>query len=122
MNATLFGVAWATVWPPVWAPSWAWAMRRLGVRPPGGYWGSWITASVTALLTQALAVNLPAALVCAGSTVFAVIMWWLSRRRKRWVPRAYGAKAKALIAAMVARMRESLKPRPRLLPVPGRAA
>jgi len=122
VNASLFGIAWAAVWPPVWAPGWVWVTRRLlRGKPLGGYWGSWITASVTTLLTQALAVNLPAALVCAGSTVFAVIMWWLSRRRKRRAPKLAGAKAKLLIAAMVARMRESLKPRPVLRPAPGGA-
>ena len=110
---TILGITWAVAWPPVWAPSWLWVTRRLlGVRPPGGYWGSWITASVTTVLTQASGGDLPATLVSVGSTVFAVIMWWLSRRRKRRAPRAYGAKSALLVAAVVARMREALHPRP----------
>jgi hypothetical protein len=122
MTAEAVGVAWAIIWPPVWAPGWMWATRRLlGGRPLGGYWGSWLTASVTTLAEQALAGDLPAALVGIASTVFAVIMWWLSRRRKRRAPKLAGAKSKALLAAIVARMRETLKPRPILRPVPGGA-
>jgi len=43
------------------------------------------------------------------------------RRRRKRAPRSYGAKSRALIAAMVARMRESLRPRPVLRPAPGGA-
>jgi hypothetical protein len=122
MTVETFGVAWAIVWPPVWAPSWMWATRRLlGGRALGGYWGSWITASVTTVLTQAAGGDLIAAAVAAVSTVFAAIMWWLSRRRKRRAPKLAGAKSKAILAAVVARMRETLKPRLVLRPVPGGA-
>jgi hypothetical protein len=45
--------------------------------------------------------------------------WW--RRNRRRAPRLIGAKARALIAALVKAMRESLRPRPVLRPLPGGA-
>ena len=117
----IIGVAWAVAWPPVWAANWPRIVRLLRGRPPGGFWGWWIVASVTTVLTQALAGDLPATAAATVSTVFAAIMWWLSRRRRKRASRAYGAKSRALVAAVVAKMRQSLKPRPVFRPMPGRA-
>jgi hypothetical protein len=47
-------------------------------------------------------------------------IWWRRRRRDR-APRSYGAKTRALLAAVVAKLRETLKPRPVLRPAPGGA-
>ena len=49
--------------------------------------------------------------------------WWDCRRKKRRkrAPRAYGAKSRALIAALTAKARAAAKPRPVLRPVPGGA-
>jgi len=55
------------------------------------------------------------------SAVIATVCWWLSRRRRKRAPRAYGAKSRALLAAVVAKLREATKPRPVFKPVPGRA-
>jgi hypothetical protein len=58
---------------------------------------------------------------CAGvSTLIAAWLWWRHRRRDR-APKTYGAKTKAIIAAMVRRAREAAQPRPVLRPVPGGA-
>lgn len=58
--------------------------------------------------------------VCAAANVW---NWWDCRRKKRRkrAPRAYGAKSRALIAAIVAKARAAAKPRPVLRPVPGGA-
>jgi hypothetical protein len=45
--------------------------------------------------------------------------WW--RRRRRRSPRSIGAKARARLAALVKALRDSLRPRPVLRPVPGGA-
>jgi hypothetical protein len=50
---------------------------------------------------------------------FVVLNRW--RRKRRRSPRSLGAKARALLAAVVARMRQSLKPRHVLRPVRGGA-
>ncbi|HXJ24450.1 MAG TPA: hypothetical protein VNH17_02060 [Streptosporangiaceae bacterium] len=51
----------------------------------------------------------------------AAVLWWLSRRRRKRAPRAYGAKSRALVEALVRRAREAARPRPVLRPVPGGA-
>jgi hypothetical protein len=50
-----------------------------------------------------------------SAAIAAVVQWW-RRRRKRRALAALGAKGKALIAAMVAAMRERAQPRPVLRP------
>jgi len=58
----------------------------------------------------------------AAAVVLAVILLilWRTRRRRR-APRAYGYKARALIAALARKAREAARPRPALRPVPGGA-
>lgn len=55
--------------------------------------------------------NVVSVIVCA------LLLWWQRRRRDR-APRAYGAKSRALIAALVRKTREAARPRPVLRPVP----
>ena len=51
--------------------------------------------------------------------IVALLGWdWWRRNRKR-SPRSYGAKARALLAALVRKAREAAKPRPVLRPAPG---
>jgi len=115
----ILGIAWAVAWPPVWAVSWPRAVRLLRGRVLGGFWGSWITASATTAAIDAIGGgDPPATITAAVSTVFAVIMWWLNRRKRKRAPRTYGAKSRALIAAVIAKMRETAKPRPVLRPQP----
>jgi hypothetical protein len=54
-------------------------------------------------------------------TVLALFGWWWRRRRRKAVPRELGAKSRARIAALVASLREGLRPRPVLKPQPGGA-
>ena len=58
-------------------------------------------------------------LACAVINAIGAWFWW-NRRKRRRGPRAIGAKARARIAAMTARMRER-PARPVLRPVPGGA-
>lgn len=58
----------------------------------------------------------------AASFATAVAVWWWKRRRRDRAPKAYGAKSRALVAALVRRAREAAKPRPALRPQPDGAA
>ena len=110
----------ATVAPPLVSAAGGRILRRPG-RRPWNFYGGWIGAATGGAIGWAVSGAWDLMALDAANALLAVFLWWLSRRRKRRVPRAYGAKAKALIAAMVARMRESLKPCPVLRPVPGGA-
>ena len=110
-----------TVAPPFFSFAWRCFFRLIRWRRGFNFWLGWVSsasAGTLSYLIQGPRIWVP---LDAANALLAVFLWWLSRRRKRRVPRAYGAKAKALIAAMVARMRESLKPCPVLRPVPGGA-
>jgi hypothetical protein len=52
-----------------------------------------------------------------------VVAWklWRHRKDRDRVPRAYGAKSRALLATLARRAREASKPRPAFRPVPGGA-
>lgn len=51
--------------------------------------------------------------------VFFLTTWWRGRRRRGRVPRSYGAKSRALLAAVVRVLRERAKPGPVFRPQPG---
>lgn len=122
MQPELIGIVWAAAWPPVWALFWRGLTRRWPVRGfAAGFWPQWLAAAFWTAVTQALVPDYPAVAIAAGSAVIALAGWWLSRRRKRRSPKLAGAKSRALLAAVVAKLRESLKPRPVLRPVPGGA-
>jgi hypothetical protein len=57
----------------------------------------------------------------AANALLAVILWWLSRRKRKRALRTLGAKSRALVAALARKAREAAKPRPVLRPVPGGA-
>jgi integral membrane sensor domain MASE1 len=54
-------------------------------------------------------------------TIIALAGWWWLRKRRKRAPRELGAKSRARIAALVATLRENLRPRPVLRPQPGGA-
>jgi membrane protein implicated in regulation of membrane protease activity len=66
----------------------------------------------------ALVDSWPSWAVNVVTTAILVWAWWRYRRRRDRSPRAYGAKSRALIAALVAKAREATQPRPVLRPVP----
>ena len=80
----------------------------------------WSTSALGGMLGSWLPPSAPVQSASNGaSLLLAAFCWWLSRRRRKRAPKAMGAKSRALIAAMVAKVRESAKPRPVLKPVPG---
>ena len=58
----------------------------------------------------------------AVSLAVAVALWWYRRRRRDPAARQFGAKSRALVAALVDRAREAAKPRRVLRPAPGGAS
>ena len=109
----------ATVLPPFCSFAWGkvWLLRHRS----WNFYGGWMSSAIGGAIGWALSGSWGLVALDAANALLAVFLWWLSRRRKRRAPRAYGVKTKLLIAAMVARMREALKPRPALRPAPGGA-
>jgi hypothetical protein len=60
---------------------------------------------------------------CSGASFAAALVarWWWRRKDRKRAGRAFGYKGRALLAALVASLRESLRPRPVLKPQPGGA-
>ena len=79
----------------------------------------WALWAVSYLVSGPFWLAVPSALFAAA----VALEWWRDRRRRRRkrAPRAYGAKSRALLAALVRRAREATKPRPVLRPAPGAA-
>lgn len=61
------------------------------------------------------------AIFSAAVGVWLLWHWWRGRRRRDRAPKLAGYKARAAIAALVAKVRESARPRPVLRPQPGGA-
>lgn len=68
------------------------------------------------------AASWPLVTVCAVQAGIALAIWWWRKRRRDRAPKFAGAKSRARIAALVATLRESLRPRPILRPQPGGAS
>lgn len=58
----------------------------------------------------------------AALAVWLAWEWWRKRKRRDPAARSLGAKSRARLAALVAKVRESAKPRRVLRPVPGGAS
>jgi hypothetical protein len=109
----------STALPPFISFAWGRVQRKRG--RVWNFYGGWVSSCIGGAVGWALSGSWNLVAVDAANALLAVIMWWLSRRRKRRAPKSAGAKSKAILAAVVARMRETLKPRPVLRPVPGGA-
>lgn len=122
MSAYLFGVAFAAFAPPAMPGLSALLCLPFRVRIKAeDFFRQWMTAGVGITVAEILT-GTPAKLIAAvASTVVAAICWWLSRRKRKRSAKLTGAKSRALLAAVVARMREVAKPRSVLRPVPGGA-
>ncbi len=79
-------------------------------------WFAWGAYAVAAALAWLLGWVPTAAVAAALAALWFWLMW--CRRRRGRAPRSYGYKAKAAIAALVRKMREAMRPRPVLRPVP----
>ena len=113
----------AAVWPPLGAALWIAALRSL--RTTAGALANlylyWVSAAAVVVICALFAGLWLWAGVATANGAVAVFLWWLSRRKRKRAPKLAGAKSKAILAALVKTMRESLKPRPVLRPVPGGA-
>ena len=109
----------ATVLPPLCSFSWGrvWLLRHR----PWNFYGGWMSSAIGGAIGWALSGSWGLVALDAANALLAVFLWWLSRRRKRRAPRAYGAKSALLIAAVAALMKAALQPRPVLRPAPGGA-
>jgi hypothetical protein len=63
----------------------------------------------------------PGTVIGAAQVAIGVWLWRRGRRGGKRAPRAYGAKSRALVAALVAKARDAARPRPALRPAPGAA-
>jgi hypothetical protein len=118
MAETVLGVTWALIWPPAFASGWRALTRG---RTSHTFWGAWINASSWVIVSSALTGDRPYIAAAAANFLFGLVMWWLSRRRRKRSPKLAGAKSRARLASLVRSMRERAKPRPVLRPVPGGA-
>lgn len=56
--------------------------------------------------------------IAGVNMLIAVYLWWRKRNKRKRAPRAYGAKSRALVTALIRRAREHARPRPVLRPLP----
>lgn len=113
---TLF-VLTALAWPPLWE----FLVRRVLRWADLGFGSSWVLAAFWTGFSDVSGDQWIAAAIAGANLVIGVWLWWHNRRRRDRAPRAYGAKARVRIAALVAKVREAAKPRPVLRPAPGGA-
>jgi hypothetical protein len=111
-----------TVAPPFFSFAWGLIFRAFRRRRGFNFYLGWVSSAGCGTLSFLIQGPRVWAPLDGANVCLAVFLWWLSRRRRKRAPRAYGAKSRALVAAVVARMRETLKPRPILRPVPGGAS
>jgi hypothetical protein len=90
--------------------SWAVAIAR-----------SWVSGGVGVVFALAQAGHWPGTVIGVAQVGVGVWLWRRGRRGRRRAPRAYGAKSRALVAVLVATLRDAARPRPVLRPVPGAA-
>lgn len=91
----------------------------------GDFWGRtcamWVFAGAWDVGVDLLTASWLPLAIAAANVVLGAWLYWLHRRRKNRGRRSYGYKARARIAALVAKAREVAQRRPVLSPVPGGA-
>jgi len=105
-------IALVTVAPPAFSWIWEQAFRRLLRRANGRFYQGWIGAAIAGGIGFAISREWLWFMLAAANAGVAIVLWWLSRRRRKRAPRAYGEKSAALVAALVAKAREAARPRP----------
>jgi hypothetical protein len=121
MPRDLTSLLWALLWPPLFG-SVAWKLLLFNgprVFSWESFWEGYFSGACASLITFSVDWAPVPFVISAGQLVLAVVMWWLSRRKRKRSAKLIGAKSRALLAAVVARMRGAAKPRPVLRPVPG---
>ena len=118
--ASLPTLAWACAWPPAWGVIWVRLFRFRAAPSPLRFYEAWICGALGGVLSYGVARDLVPLVISVLQVVLAAFLWWLSRRRRKRAPKLAGYKGRALLAALVRKAREAVKPRPVLRPVPGR--
>jgi hypothetical protein len=109
--------------PPLGAYAWHLVYRWLLPRHRSPFFADWLgIAAAGAGLSLADRQWLYAACSGVSFAVALVIRWWWRRKDRKRATKTLGAKSWALLAALVASLRESLRPRPVLRPQPGGAS
>jgi len=93
-------------------PGWSWLCGRLVRRYRANFYQGRIGAAIGDALASAFYQQWLWVLLAAANAGVAIVLWWLSRRRRKRAPRSYGAKSRALVAALVRKARKNARPRP----------
>src|SRR5260221_13586853 len=121
-DMTWIDILWALCWSPAYAIGGTILHRRLR----GSWKLPWPPAVANGLMAAGLGTVtgyaigrlwIPAA-IGAAWLALGVLLWWLGRRKRRRALALLGAKSRALIAAMVKRVRQERKPSRVLRPHP----
>lgn len=110
-------LVYALAWPPAWAFVWV-AVSRAPFARALALAMAWMSAGLGVVLAFA-AGPWPGVVIGVAHVAIGAWLWRRGGRRRRRAPRAYGAKSRALVAALAAKARRAAAPRPVLRPVPG---
>lgn len=109
----IWDIIWALLEPPfVACLAWFFSRRRSVTL----FWEWWWWVAAGVIVMAVIYHDVAAMVTAAVNAILAVFFWWRSRRRRDRAPRSYGAKTKAILTAIVRKLRESGKPRPALRP------
>jgi hypothetical protein len=102
---------------------WHYTLRWLRTRSPEDDYRGDLYMLISSLAFTVALILEPAPAWAPACTSLSVVLaaWrlWRNRRKRDRAPRAFGAKSRARVAALVRKARETAKPRPALRPVPG---
>lgn len=82
---------------------------------------NWLIVSAGAFIGAVMITQWIRLPIDTGTAAAGAWIWLWKRKRKDRAPRMYGAKSRALVAALVRKAREAARPRPVLRPQPGGA-
>lgn len=105
--------------PPLATLGWNMAFRMFGLGRFYLWPLGWLSSGAAILITGCARSDLIAIIGGGLNVLAAAAAWWWRRKRRKRAPRAYGAKSRARVAALVMKTREAGRPRRVLRPVPG---
>jgi hypothetical protein len=105
--------------PPV---GWIWHLVWCRIGRPVSAVASWAYSAAGGVAANLAGGQWATAAAGTVGLLVALAILWRRRRGRKRAPRAFGYKGRALLAALVASLRQSLRPRPVLRPQPGGAS
>lgn len=97
----------------------SWTTHRLLRGSRDAFYFGWIASAIVGGVYLLADGEHPVWTVIAGANAgLAAYLWWRKRKRRKRAPRAYGAKSRALVDAVVRKMRQERQPRRVLRPLP----